>query len=122
MLANVLTIDPSLPTPIYEQLRDQLAAQITSGELVPGEKLPSVRQLAADLDLAANTVARVYKELEASGYLVTRGRNGTTVAEDLSGNETHREAAALTKTYLNRMAALGFSTEQTLSYLQRSRG
>ncbi|WP_346769335.1 GntR family transcriptional regulator [Planctomonas sp. JC2975] len=116
----MLTIDPSLPTPIYEQLRDQLVSQISAGELVPGDKLPSVRQLATDLDLAPNTVARVYKELEASGYLVTRGRNGTTVAEDFSGNATHREAAALTERYLKAMNALGFNREQTVAYLQRS--
>ncbi|MHA7987800.1 GntR family transcriptional regulator [Rathayibacter sp. CAU 1779] len=122
MLADVLTIDPSLPTPIYEQLRDQLIAQISAGELVPGDKLPSVRQLANDLDLAPNTVARVYKELEASGYLVTRGRNGTTIAEDLSRNETHREAAALSAEYLKAMAALGFDAERSIAYLQRSGG
>ncbi|WP_460517606.1 GntR family transcriptional regulator [Humibacter antri] len=116
----MLTIDPALPEPLYEQLRDQLVAQITSGELAPGDKLPSVRQFAADLDLAPNTVARVYKELEASGYLETRGRNGTTVAQDLAGNETHRRAAALTSKYLDGMAALGFSTERVIAYLQRN--
>jgi DNA-binding transcriptional regulator YhcF (GntR family) len=119
MLAHVLTIDPSLPTPLYEQLRDQLIAQIGSGELVPGDKLPSVRHLADELELAPNTVARVYKELEASGYLVTRGRNGTSVAEDLTGNDTHRRAAALAGEYLKGMAALGFSAERAASYLQR---
>jgi DNA-binding transcriptional regulator YhcF (GntR family) len=86
---------------------------------VPGDRLPSVRQLADDLQLAPNTVARVYKELEASGYLVTRGRNGTTVAEDLAGNETHKRAAALTEEYVRAMATLGFSTEQTVAYIQR---
>ncbi|MGN6198726.1 GntR family transcriptional regulator [Humibacter sp.] len=120
MLANVLTIDPSLPEPLWEQLRDQLIMQINSGELAPGDKLPSVRQLAGDLELAPNTVARVYKELEASGYLQTQGRNGTTVAEDLAGNETHRRAAELTSEYLEGMAALGFSTERTIAYLQRN--
>lgn len=116
----MLTIDPSLPVPLYEQLRNQLIAQITAGELVPGDRLPSVRRLAEDLELAPNTVARVYKELEASGYLKTQGRNGTTVADDLVGNETHRRAAAITGDYLEAMAALGFTTEQTIAYLQRN--
>lgn len=120
MLANVLTIDPSLPVPLYEQLRDQLIAQVNSGELAPGDKLPSVRRLASDLELAPNTVARVYKELEASGYLQTQGRNGTTVAEDVAGNETHRKAAELTSDYLQAMASLGFNTERTIAYLQRN--
>lgn len=122
MLANVLTIDPSLPEPLWEQLRNQLITQINSGELVPGDKLPSVRQLASDLELAPNTVARVYKELEASGYLQTQGRNGTTVANDLVGNEMHRQAAILTEDYLKAMAALGFSAERTIAYLQRNAG
>lgn len=115
----MLSIDPTLPTPLYEQLRDQLIAQITSGELMPGDKLPSVRQLAVELDLAPNTVARVFKELEASGYLETHGRNGTTVAEDLTSNETHRQAATISRDYLAAMARLGFTTERTTAYLQR---
>ncbi|MGA0569043.1 GntR family transcriptional regulator [Rathayibacter sp. KR2-224] len=119
MLANVLSIDPSLPSPLYEQLRDQLIAQIGTGELAPGDKLPSVRRLASDLELAPNTVARVYKELESAGYLQTQGRNGTTVAEDLTGNETHRKLAELTSDYLKAMAPLGFNTERTIAYLQR---
>ena len=122
MLAIMLTVDPALPTPLYEQLRDLLIMQITAGELVPGDKLPSVRQLAMELDLAPNTVARVYKELEASGYLQTQGRNGTTVAEDPARNGTHREASALTRAYLDAMAGLGFNTERTIAYIQRSIG
>lgn len=118
----MLTIDPSLPAPLYEQLREQIIAEITSGELAPGDRLPPVRQLANDLDLAPNTVARTYKELEAAGYLETRGRNGTTVAEDLVGNETHRQAAALTSDYLEAMAALGFNLDRTIAYLQRNVG
>ena len=118
----MLTIDPSLPAPLYEQLREQIIAEITSGELAPGDRLPPVRQLASDLDLAPNTVARTYKELEAAGYLETRGRNGTTVAEDLAGNETHRRAAAVTRDYLEAMAALGFNLDRTIAYLQRNVG
>jgi DNA-binding transcriptional regulator YhcF (GntR family) len=118
----VLTIDPSLPAPLYEQLRDQLIEEINGGELAPGDKLPPVRQLAYELDLAPNTVARTYKELEAAGYLQTRGRNGTTVAEDPTGNETHRKASTLTRDYLEAMAALGFTVERTIAYLQRNVG
>lgn len=116
----MLTIDPSLAVPLYEQLREQLIAEITSGELAPGDRLPPVRQLASDLDLAPNTVARTYKELEAAGYLETRGRNGTTVAEDLARNETHRQAAGITRDYLEAMAGLGFNVDRTIAYLQRN--
>jgi DNA-binding transcriptional regulator YhcF (GntR family) len=122
MLTVVLSIDPASSVPLYEQLRDQLIEQISAGVLAPTERLPPVRRLAGDLGLAPNTVARVYKELEASGYVQTHGRNGTTVAEDLDGNESHRQAAALTGDYLKAMAALGFNTERAIAYLQRNAG
>ena len=74
------TIDQASPEPPFEQLRAQVAAAVATGELPAAEKLPTVRQLAADLGLAANTVARAYRELEADGVVATRGRRGTFVA------------------------------------------
>lgn len=67
-------------TPPYEQIRAQIASLIAVGALAPGTRLPTVRSLAADLGIAAGTVARAYKELEQSGLLETRRRNGTVVA------------------------------------------
>ena len=77
----ILAIDPASATPAYEQIRDQVVAGIADGALRPGTRLPTVRQLAGDLGLAANTVARAYRELEAEGHVATRGRNGTIVLE-----------------------------------------
>jgi len=77
----ILSVDPSATAPAYEQIRDQVVAAITSGAVRPGNRLPTVRQLAGDLGLAANTVARAYRELEAEGHVATRGRNGTIVLE-----------------------------------------
>ena len=85
-----VAVDPASHEPPYLQLRAQVEALVRSGRLVPGDRLPTVRALAADLGLAANTVARVYKELEAAGLVETRGRAGTVVA---SGE--HAAAAAL---------------------------
>ena len=76
----LLAPDPSRPEPPFEQLRAQIAAQVASGELEAGTKLPTVRALAAELGLAVNTVARVYRELEADSVVVTEGRRGTFVA------------------------------------------
>jgi DNA-binding transcriptional regulator YhcF (GntR family) len=73
-------VDPGSPTPPYEQIRAQIAAMIEAGTLAAGTQLPTIRQLAADLGLAANTVARAYRELEAGGWVVSRVRHGTTVA------------------------------------------
>ena len=77
---DVTPPDPSLPEPPFEQLRAQLASRVASGDLPAGTKLPTVRALAAELGLAVNTVARVYRELEADGVVVTEGRRGTFVA------------------------------------------
>ncbi|MEU8181769.1 GntR family transcriptional regulator [Micromonospora sp. NPDC049044] len=76
----LISVDPDSSVPPYEQVRGQLAELIGDGRLPVGCRLPTVRQLAADLSLAANTVARAYRELEAAGLLETRGRNGTFVA------------------------------------------
>ncbi|MEU3332180.1 GntR family transcriptional regulator [Glutamicibacter creatinolyticus] len=74
-----ITIDAQDPTAPYQQVREQILAAIAGGKLAPGTKLPSVRALAEQLSLATNTVAKVYKELEAQGAVVTRGRHGTIV-------------------------------------------
>ncbi|MGS2614161.1 GntR family transcriptional regulator [Micromonospora sp. LZ34] len=76
----LITVDQDSSVPPYEQVRGQLAELVGDGRLPVGTRLPTVRQLAADLNLAANTVARAYRELEAAGLLETRGRHGTFVA------------------------------------------
>ena len=76
----VITVDLSAPEPPFEQVRAQLAGLVARGGLSEGERLPTVRALAADLGLAVNTVARAYKELEAEGLVTTRRRAGTVVA------------------------------------------
>lgn len=75
-----LSVDTSSGVPPFEQVREGIRTQVASGTLAPGLRLPPVRSLAADLDLAANTVARAYKELEAQGLVVSRSRAGTVVA------------------------------------------
>jgi GntR family transcriptional regulator len=77
----IVEVDPGSPTPPYEQIRAQVAMMIATGTLPPGAHLPSIRQLAADLGLAANTVARAYRELELERLVVSRVRHGTTVAQ-----------------------------------------
>ncbi len=74
-----VTLDLLAATPPYEQVRAQLAGHIRTGALQPGEKLPAVRVLAADLGVATNTIARAYRELEAGGLVLSRRRVGTIV-------------------------------------------
>lgn len=107
-----LKVDPQADEPPFAQLRQQLVDQIMSRQLPAGSKLPSVRQLAADVGLAANTVARTYKELEADGYVITRGRHGTIVAPVASADaDTQRRADELTSDYVAQMRALGYGEE-----------
>ncbi len=76
----IVRIDPTSPSPPAEQLVAQIAATIGNDELRPGDRLPTIRSLAADLGLAPGTVAKAYAELERGGWIYTQGRRGTTVA------------------------------------------
>jgi DNA-binding transcriptional regulator YhcF (GntR family) len=76
-----LTVTATDPTPPYEQLRRQLVALIQDGVLAGGQRLPPLRQLAADLGLAVGTVARTYRELEAAGLVESRRGRGTRVTD-----------------------------------------
>lgn len=114
----MLHIDPTASTPPFAQLQQQLRQQIASGELPPGTRLPPVRRLAGDLGLAPNTVARAYRELEASGHVVTRGRNGTAVRP--APDDGSAEAARLAERYLVAMAAIGFDHDDAVGYLRRA--
>lgn len=94
----------------YEQLRAQIARAARSGELPVGYKLPTVRGLAEELGLAANTVAKAYRALEGDGVIETRGRNGTFVAA--AGDGAAREAAAAAQAYAERAKRLGLSFDE----------
>ena len=76
-----IEVDPASAAPPFEQIRDQVRTHVDTGQLAPGDRLPTVRGLAAELGLAAGTVARAYRELEADGVVVTGRRAGTTVAD-----------------------------------------
>lgn len=98
MSARLLPHDPSLPEPPFEQLRAQIASRVASGELPAGAKLPTVRGLAAELGLAVNTVARVYRELETDGVVRTEGRRGTFVASTPAPLDATKAATAYAAT------------------------
>jgi GntR family transcriptional regulator len=77
-----ITIVATAPEPVYEQIVRQIEAGVQSGELAAGAPLPTVRQLAGDLRINRNTVARAYKQLEDRGVILTAGRRGTFVRAD----------------------------------------
>lgn len=76
----MISVDDSSPTPPFEQIRAQIENQILLGTLTNGQRLPTVRQLAADLGLAPGTIARAYSELEVGGLIETGRGAGTRVS------------------------------------------
>ncbi|MDO5697372.1 MAG: GntR family transcriptional regulator [Dermatophilus congolensis] len=116
----MFVIDPKSAVAPFEQLRSQVIAQVKSGHLVPGTRLPAVRKLATELGLAANTVARAYRELEAAGYVHTAGRNGTIVAAQTDSDDVSGEATRLAREYVLGMRGLGLDAEAMTTYLHRA--
>jgi DNA-binding transcriptional regulator YhcF (GntR family) len=96
----------------YEQLRDSIRAKIERGTFAPGDRLPPVRVAAIELDLAPNTVARAYRELEAEGWLAGRGRAGTFVPDRLpAGDDPVAALDAAARVYVRRARSLGFDAD-----------
>jgi DNA-binding transcriptional regulator YhcF (GntR family) len=108
--------------PPFAQVRDGVRRQIERGVLLPGDRLPTVRAYAKDLGLAPNTVARAYRELEAGGWLVGRGRAGTFIADRLPERPTDREAALedAANAYLRRADQLGFERRAAIRAMERA--
>jgi GntR family transcriptional regulator len=118
-----MRVDPKDPTPLYAQLEREILAAIATGHLPPGAQLPTVRQLAVDLRVNANTVARVYTQLERAGVLETRRGVGTFIAEKrpaATRDRSARDAALLAaaRGYLAAAAAAGASPDQAIAQLR----
>jgi len=78
-VAVIVSVDPNSPIPPFEQLRIAIRQLVATGALPVGSRLPTVRQLAADLRIAPGTVGRAFRELEVEGIIESRGRHGTHV-------------------------------------------
>jgi DNA-binding transcriptional regulator YhcF (GntR family) len=113
-----IAVDPSSGVPPFEQVREAIRGQVDAGDLEPGLRLPPVRSLAAELDLAANTVARAYKELEALGVVETRGRAGTFVA----GAGVERSLREAASSYATAARTLGVGDTEALEAVRRALG
>ena len=115
-------INPSDPTPIYAQLERAIRLGIATGRLQPDTQLPTVRQLAVDLRVNVNTVAKVYRDLERAEVLETRRGVGTFIKTPLPDvmppAERKRLLRELTDRFLAEAAMQGFSADELLAYLQ----
>lgn len=102
---DIVTLDPRDRTPIYAQLERGIRAAIATGRLQPGEQLPTVRQMAVDLRVNANTVARVYVELERAGAIETRRGVGSFVTATPSQAHPPRDHQRRLRTFVTRVLA-----------------
>lgn len=108
-------IDPRSPTPLYAQVAARLRLAIASGELHPGDALPSVRQLAARLRINPATVVQAYRDLEAEGFVEMRQGAGTFVRDlrpEQRADERARAASALVQRLLAEAGRLGLSIDE----------
>ena len=116
-------VDSSDPTPLYAQLERGIRAAIVSGQLHVGDRLPTVRQLAVDLRINANTVARVYAELERAGVLATQRGIGTfvratpTPAVSTTRRDRDRELRPLVDRLLADASAFGITLPEIVQYI-----
>jgi GntR family transcriptional regulator len=114
-------LNPSDPTPLYAQLDRAIRSGISIGRLTPDTQLPTVRQLAVDLRINANTVAKVYRDLERAGIVETRRGIGTFIKvpapKAMAKGERDNLLRALADRFLAEAAGLGFSADQLVANL-----
>lgn len=117
----VVRLEAGTAIPRYEQLRAQISVMVAVGRLEPGQRLPTVRDLAHQLDLAPGTVARTYRELETDGMVVGRGRAGTFVVDEPPHSEPLRERreriSRLAVSFAFDARQVGATDEETLTAL-----
>jgi GntR family transcriptional regulator len=118
----VVTIDARDKTPIYAQLERGLRAAMATSRLKPGDQLPTVRQLAVELRINANTVARVYADLERAGVIETRRGVGSFVSATADKarppKEHEKRLRAFVTRVLSEAGAGGFSVEEVVKGLR----
>ncbi|MEU4093631.1 GntR family transcriptional regulator [Streptomyces sp. NPDC026673] len=122
MTGPVIQVDTGSHVPPYEQIRAQLSALIVTGRLPEGERLPTVRQLAADLGLATGTVARAYRELEAASLIRTRRGAGTRVAplpSPATGPDPAR-LAELARSFVTEARGLGADGQAVIAAVREA--
>jgi GntR family transcriptional regulator len=114
------TLDPTTGVPYYRQIILQVEMAIADGRLSAGNRLPTVRGLAVDLNINPNTVARAYNELEIRGIVTTQQGTGTFISDKkvkLTEVERERTLSRLTQSFLAAAASYGFSVDDVANYL-----
>jgi GntR family transcriptional regulator len=118
-------IDPRSPTPLYEQIAARIRVAVASGELSPGDALPSVRSLARELRVNPATVVQAYRDLAIDGFVEMRHGQGTFVQEVpgfMREDERAEQAVKLARRLLQDAARLGLSVEDLTRALNAELG
>ena len=107
--------------PIYTQIVEKLQMQIVSGQYCPGDKLPSVRELAAQASVNPNTMQKAFAEIERSGLIITQRTSGRTVTEDLDMIKEVQQKLATNQIniFLQQMEELGYNKTEILELVNR---
>ena len=117
-------LDVKSGVPFYRQIIDQVKAALATGSLTPGDRLPTVRQLAVDLSINPNTVSRAYTELELTGLVETQMGSGTYVGRrpvEPDDVERRRVLDQLCQEFLSRVSSHGFTLDDVLDNLEQRR-
>ena len=117
-------LDAKHPTPLYHQLERAIKFAIATQQLNPGDQLPTVRQMAVELRVNANTVAKVYAGLERNGILQTRRGVGTFVSSqpsEVSRRDRERHLSELADHFIAEAGTRGFSLDELIEHLHRRR-
>ena len=119
---SLFQINPADPTPLYAQLERAIRLGIAVGRLRPDTQLPTVRLLAVDLRINANTVAKVYRDLERAGLVETRRGVGTFIKSPLpeitQPTERELQLRQLADRFLAEAANRGFTTQELLTHIR----
>ncbi|MBX3005454.1 MAG: GntR family transcriptional regulator [Anaerolineales bacterium] len=117
-----LHVDLTVHTPAYLQIISGIKQAIANGELKPGDQLPTVRQLAADLRINFNTVARAYRLLDEEGVISTQHGRGTFILDAPSGRDLQRlrqqQIRSLSEHYVEEAQKLGFEPDEVRSLIE----
>lgn len=108
--------------PVYVQIIELLKQQIISARLKTGDKMPSVRDLATQMQVNPNTVQRAYKELETMGLIESRRGMGSYVTEDVQKLKAIRNdmAISMSQEFISKMLKIGFEVEEVLEYMRNN--
>lgn len=123
-MAIELKLDLKSGVPFYRQIIDQIKSAIATGAVEPGDRLPTVRQLAVDLSINPNTVSRAYTELELTGLVETQMGSGTFVGQrgvERNDVERRRLLDQLCQEFLSKASTHGFNLDEVLDNLGQRR-